>query len=188
MSGQPRASTSRSPVVLVVHGPNLNLLGTREPHIYGHATLAEIDRELRARGADLGIVVEPFQSNHEGALVDRIQQAAGRAAGLIINAGGLTHTSVSLRDAVAAIKIPSIEVHLSNLYAREEFRRQSFLAPVCMGQIAGLGAIGYRLALEALARLLAEHRPPPAGQPNNTDGIPVKSRNATSSKKGTPRK
>lgn len=182
-----RVNVLRPPLVVVVHGPNLNLLGTREPHLYGRTTLAEIDADLQACGTELGLAVETFQSNHEGALVDRVQQSAGVATGLIVNAGGLTHTSVSLRDAIAAVKIPTIEVHLSNLYSREDFRHRSFLAPVCMGQIAGLGAIGYRLALEALARLETGPTPLPASQP-----IPhsarVKSRAATSFKKGAARK
>jgi len=185
VSGEKRAPAW--PVVVVVHGPNLNLLGTREPHIYGKTTLAEIDRGLVARGAELGLAVEAFQSNHEGELIDHIQRAHGRAAGLIINAGGLTHTSVALRDAVAAVKVPAIEVHLSNLYTREEFRHHSFLAPVCRGQIAGLGAIGYLLALEALARIVPESRAHAAARPAETDSSQAKSRAATSSKKGAAR-
>jgi 3-dehydroquinate dehydratase-2 len=149
-----KASPAGQPVVVVLHGPNLNLLGSREPKVYGHTTLQEIDQSLVARGQELGLEVQTFQSNHEGALIDRIQQARGQAQGLIINAGGLTHTSVSLRDAIAAVALPTIEVHLSNLYAREEFRHHSFLAPVCLGQIAGLGPMSYRLALDALAVLI----------------------------------
>jgi 3-dehydroquinate dehydratase-2 len=141
-------------VVVVLHGPNLNLLGLREPSVYGHTTLQEIDQSLVARGQELGVEVETFQSNHEGALIDRIHQARGQARGVIINAGGLTHTSVSLRDAIAAVALPTIEVHISNLYAREEFRHHSFLAPVCLGQISGLGPMSYRLALDALAALI----------------------------------
>ena len=149
-----KSSPAGRPVVVVLHGPNLNLLGSREPKVYGHTTLREIDQTLVARGRELGLVVETFQSNHEGALIDRIQQARGQAQGLVINAGGLTHTSVSLRDAIAAVALPTIEVHLSNLYAREDFRHHSFLAPVCLGQIAGLGPMSYRLALEGLATLI----------------------------------
>ncbi len=150
-----RAERTSLPLVVVLHGPNLNLLGSREPDIYGHTTLQEIDDGLQTRGRELGLLVQTFQSNQEGALIDRVQQARGQARGLIINAGGLTHTSVSLRDAIAAVALPTVEVHLSNLAAREEFRHRSLLAPVCLGQIAGLGPVGYRLALEALAHLLA---------------------------------
>lgn len=174
------------PVVLVIHGPNLNLLGTREPTIYGSVTLAQIDDGLRAEGERRGLVVECFQSNHEGVIVDKLHESRGRAAGIIINAGGLTHTSVSLRDAIAAIKIPTVEVHLSNLYAREDFRHRSMLAPVCMGQIAGLGAIGYRLALEALVELVRKQQP--GSSPHRFDSSRIKSRAATSSKKGAARK
>ena len=187
MNGDKREHAPAGPVVLVIHGPNLNLLGTREPHIYGRATLRQIDDDLVAHGAQLGITVITFQSNHEGLLIDRVQQAHGNAAGLIINAGGLTHTSVSLRDAVAAIKVPTVEVHLSNLYSREEVRHQSYVAPVCLGQIAGLGAIGYRLALDALANLvLAKGTAQSVPQPS-IDSNPTKSRAATSSKKGAAR-
>jgi len=183
-----RAQVPAGPVIVVIHGPNLNLLGTREPHIYGSTTLREIDDDLRAHGAELGVAVETFQSNHEGLLIDRVQQTHGKAAGLVINAGGLTHTSVSLRDAIAAIDVPTVEVHLSNLYTREQFRHLSYLAPVCLGQIAGLGPIGYRLALEALARLVPGNRSVPSGRPTPSDSIPIKSRAATSSKKGAARK
>jgi len=188
LTGGEHAQTPGVPVILVIHGPNLNLLGTREPHIYGFTTLREIDEDLTTRGAELGVTVQTFQSNHEGLLIDRVQQAHGKAAGLIVNAGGLTHTSVSLRDAIAAIRVPTIEVHLSNLYAREEFRHPSYLAPICLGQIAGLGAIGYRLALDALAKLVQGHRHVPGGWPKPSDSIPIKSRAATSSKKGAARK
>jgi 3-dehydroquinate dehydratase-2 len=142
------------PTVVVIHGPNLNLLGTREPHIYGHTTLADIDQDLRRAGEDLGVAVECFQSNSEGALIDRVHEARQQAQALIINAGGYTHTSVALRDALAAVGLPVIEVHLTNLAAREEFRHRSLLAPVCIGQITGLGGLGYRLALEAAAHVI----------------------------------
>jgi 3-dehydroquinate dehydratase II len=150
---KPSAQRGR-PIVVVLHGPNLNLLGTREPHIYGHTTLVDIDRDLIGDGETLGVVVETFQSNSEGALIDRVHEARQRAQALIINAGGYTHTSVALRDALAAVALPVIEVHLTNLAAREEFRHRSLLAPVCVGQITGLGAFGYRLALEAAVHVL----------------------------------
>ena len=144
--------------ILVLHGPNLNLLGTREPHLYGHTTLDDIDQDLLRYGHELGVTVETFQSNGEGALIDRIHQARQRAQALIVNAGGYTHTSVALRDALAGVGLPVIEVHLTNLAAREEFRHRSLLAPVCVGQITGLGAFGYRLALEAAVHVLEQRK------------------------------
>lgn len=137
--------------VLVLHGPNLNLLGTREPDIYGSETLAEVDARLRHFGSDIGLHIETFQSNHEGVLIDRIQQAksAGFSA-LVINPGGYTHTSIALRDAIAGVGLPTIEVHLSNIHAREKFRQHSYIAPVAIGQICGLGTIGYELAIRGL--------------------------------------
>lgn len=170
--------------VLVLHGPNLNLLGVREPEIYGRLTLAELDAELIALGRTLDLEVEVAQANGEGQLIDRIHSFAGfsvagfgpaaipaaqadssvpesssqsvdpPARGMVINPGGYTHTSVALRDAIAGVGLPTIEVHLSNLYAREGFRRESLTAPVCAGVIMGLGAASYRLALHALAGLL----------------------------------
>ncbi|MCP3177426.1 MAG: type II 3-dehydroquinate dehydratase [Desulfuromonadales bacterium] len=140
---------------LVLHGPNLNLLGSREPEVYGHETLEDINRQLTDLGRELGVNLVFFQSNHEGALIDRIHAARTEGiAGMVINPGGLTHTSVALRDAIAAVAIPTVEVHLSNVHAREEFRRHSYVAPVVLGQIAGLGAFGYQLAVRGLlARL-----------------------------------
>lgn len=143
--------------ILVLHGPNLNLLGKREPEIYGHQTLADIDASLRVRAASLGVEVDCFQSNHEGELIDRIQAAMGQASGLLINPGGFTHTSVALRDALVATRLPVVEVHLSNVYAREPFRQHSYVSPIALGVISGLGAAGYRFGLEALvARLRPE--------------------------------
>ncbi len=140
--------------ILVLHGPNLNLLGQREPELYGRTTLAEIQAALSALAEELGASVENFQSNHEGALIDRIHAAIGEADGIVINPGGLTHTSVSLRDALVASDLPFVEVHLSNVHAREEFRRRSLISDVAVGQVAGLGPIGYELALRGLlARL-----------------------------------
>lgn len=188
MTEEKRADSPPRPVIVVIHGPNLNLLGSREPHIYGRTTLREIDDDLRTHGQNLGLAVETYQSNHEGSLIDRVQQVGGKAAGLIINAGGLTHTSVSLRDAVAAIKVPTVEVHLSNLYTREEFRHRSLLAPVCLGQIAGLGAIGYRLALDALARLVLGRGSGESALSSPSDSFHAKSRVATSFKKGAGKK
>jgi 3-dehydroquinate dehydratase II len=139
--------------IYVLHGPNLNLLGLREPEIYGHLTLAEIDQKVAALGQELGVKVVCSQSNHEGQLIDWLHAARTAAAGVVFNPGGYTHTSVALRDAVAAIGIPVIEVHLSNVHAREEFRRNSMLAPVCAGSIAGFGWRSYALALRALVEM-----------------------------------
>ncbi len=137
--------------ILVINGPNLNLLGTREPALYGHQTLDEVMAELMELAATLGVELAGYQSNHEGALIDRIQAARLEGvSGIIINPGGLTHTSVALRDAIAGVGIPTVEVHLSNIHAREEFRHHSYIAPVAIGQIAGFGAAGYGLALRAL--------------------------------------
>lgn len=141
--------------ILVLHGPNLNLLGQREPEIYGRTTLAMIDERLVALGAELGLQVDSFQSNWEGALVDRIHAAALQIDCLIINPGALTHYSIALRDAIAGVAIPTIEVHLSNTQAREEFRHHSVIAPVAVGSIAGFGAASYELALRAAHAYLA---------------------------------
>lgn len=134
--------------ILVLNGPNLNLLGLREPSVYGHTTLAQIDARLQALATELGVSLSTYQSNHEGALVDRIQ--AARADGtdfIVINAGAYTHTSVAIRDALAGIKISFVEVHLSNVYKREDFRHHSYLSDLAVGVIAGLGPAGYEAAL-----------------------------------------
>lgn len=136
--------------IVAVHGPNLNMLGRRQPEIYGHTTLAEIDRALEARASAAGFRLVSFQSNHEGALVDFLQGEGWGAAGVIINPGALTHYGLALRDALAALSAPILEVHLSNVYRREPFRHTSVVAPVATGQIAGLGWRGYLLALEWL--------------------------------------
>ena len=139
--------------ILVLNGPNLNLLGTREPEVYGRETLADIEGALQKKAKDLGVKVDCFQSNTEGILVDKIQQARGQQDVILLNAGAYTHTSVALRDAIAGAGVPTIEVHLSNIHAREEFRQKSMIAPVCVGQICGFGSHGYLLALEAAANL-----------------------------------
>jgi 3-dehydroquinate dehydratase-2 len=142
--------------ILVLHGPNLNMLGTREPEIYGKATLEQINDRLRRLAANLEIEVEAFQSNSEGGLIDIIQKKGVAIDGLIVNLGAYTHYSIALRDAIAGLAKPTVEVHLSNIYAREPFRHMSVTAPVCRGMITGLGWRGYLLALEALVGLLQE--------------------------------
>jgi 3-dehydroquinate dehydratase-2 len=144
-----------TPRLLVVHGPNLNTLGTREPEVYGTMTLAEINAALEAWASKHGVALRVLQSNHEGTLIDFLQVEAGAASGLVINPGALTHSSVALRDAIAASGLPAVEVHLSNIYAREAFRHQSLVAGVCRGQITGLGWRGYLYALQALAESVA---------------------------------
>ena len=144
--------------ILVLHGPNLNLLGEREPEVYGRTTLAEIDARLGKLAGELGVRVECFQSNHEGALIDRVQEARAQISAIVINAGGFTHTSVALRDALAAAGVPIVEVHLSNIHRREQFRHRSLIAGIAAGQISGFGPESYLLGLRAAVTLAA----PPA--------------------------
>ncbi|MEQ5829452.1 type II 3-dehydroquinate dehydratase [Sulfitobacter sp. NFXS29] len=138
--------------VLILNGPNLNLLGTRQPEVYGKTTLADVKALCAAETARLGLEMQFAQSNHEGALIDLIHEARGQHAGIILNAGAYTHTSIALMDAIASVELPVVEVHLSNIHARESFRHRSYIAPVAIGQICGFGVHGYVLAIQALQR------------------------------------
>ena len=140
--------------ILVLHGPNLNLLGKREPEVYGSNTLEDINRALVEQADYLNATIDCFQSNYEGGLIDKIHAAVGNRDGILINPGGYTHTSVALRDALSGVNIPTVEVHLSNIYRREEFRHHSYIAPIAVGQVSGFGADSYRLGLEALVHYL----------------------------------
>jgi len=146
------------PRILVIHGPNLNMLGRREPEVYGTTTLAEIDARLKERAGELGATVECIQSNHEGVILDRIAEAPGKFDGILINPAAWTHTSVALRDAIKGCGLPAVEVHLSNVHAREEFRHRSLVAPVCIGQISGFGPDSYLLGLEGLCWYLSKKK------------------------------
>lgn len=143
--------------ILVISGPNLNLLGEREVNIYGTETLAAIEARLQKRAEEQGAELLCFQSNREGAIIDRLHEAKGQCDGVILNAGAYTHYSIAIRDAIAAVRLPCVEVHLSNVHAREEFRHTSVLAPVCVGVICGFGGASYDLALEGLLKLLDEN-------------------------------
>lgn len=146
--------------ILVLHGPNLNLLGKREPGVYGRTTLADVDAQLSRLGDELGVSLSFFQSNGEGALIDRVHAAMEQGVdGIVINPGGYTHTSVALRDALSGVAIPFVEVHLSNVHAREPFRHHSMLAPVAVGQVAGLGAVSYTLGLRGIVEWLRQRSP-----------------------------
>ncbi|MCL1901931.1 MAG: type II 3-dehydroquinate dehydratase [Endomicrobia bacterium] len=140
--------------ILVINGPNINMLGAREPEIYGAVTLEQIEKEIVSLAQELKVEIEFFQSNHEGEIVDKIQQSLGKISGIIINPAAYTHTSVAIRDALSAIAVPAVEVHISNIYAREDFRHNSFTAGVCIGQIAGFGVDGYLFALKKLAKII----------------------------------
>lgn len=144
--------------ILVIHGPNLNLLGRREPHIYGNVTLQKINDALSRIAKKRNVILKILQSNEEGKIVDAINKAVDKFAGILINPAGYTHTSVAIRDAIASANIPTIEVHLSNIYMREEFRRHSIISPVCKGQICGFGMKSYLLGLEALIDLLKNNK------------------------------
>ncbi|MFO1169798.1 MAG: type II 3-dehydroquinate dehydratase [Hyphomicrobiaceae bacterium] len=145
-----------SKTALILNGPNLNMLGVREPAVYGRETLDDVRTRAEKRGKVLGLTIDFRQSNHEGELVGWIQQARGKTAGIILNAGALTHTSIAIQDALAASECPVVEVHLSNIFRRESFRHHSYVAPVAVGVICGFGPLGYELALEALAAHLAK--------------------------------
>lgn len=151
--------------VLVIHGPNLNLTGRRQPEIYGSTTLEEIDRDLRALGKELGAELQTLQSNHEGTIIDHLHSAAARFDAIVLNPGGLSHNSVSLRDAIAAIQVPVVEVHLSNIHAREPFRHTSLVTPVAAGQIVGFGPQSYQLGLRAAVAIAQRKEAGQAGAP-----------------------
>ncbi|MDX8348954.1 type II 3-dehydroquinate dehydratase [Cognatiyoonia sp. IB215446] len=142
--------------ILILNGPNLNLLGTRQPEVYGPTTLADIEEMCVKRAEALGVTLAFEQSNHEGALIDAIHAARGKYAGIILNAGAFTHTSIALMDAISSAMVPVVELHLSNIHAREDFRHKSYIAPVAIGQICGFGAAGYPLAMDALLTYLGE--------------------------------
>lgn len=144
--------------ILIINGVNLNMLGIREPDKYGSMTLKDLEKELYAYSFELGINIEAFQSNHEGEIVEKIHNAKDNFDGIIINAGAYTHTSIAIRDALSAVDIPTVEVHITNIYKREEFRQHSYLAPVCIGQISGFGINSYKLGLKAVVDYLSDNK------------------------------
>jgi 3-dehydroquinate dehydratase-2 len=154
MAGKKMEQSKSKNNVLIIHGPNLNMLGKREPELYGITTLDEINSDLKKLGKQLGLAVETFQSNHEGVIVDKIQEAVDLQKGIIINPAAYTHTSIAIRDALLSLDIPVIEIHISNIYKREPFRRTSMISDVATAQIAGFGVKGYGMALEALAEMI----------------------------------
>jgi 3-dehydroquinate dehydratase-2 len=164
--------------ILVIHGPNLQLLGTRQPAIYGTANLHTINNDLKRLATQRGVILSIVQSNHEGQIVEQIGNARGRYDAMIINPAAYTHTSVAIRDAIEASALPAVEVHLSNIYAREPFRQHSLIAPVCRGQVCGFGAVSYRLALEA-AVALVQAAPSPAPEPRRIPAAPPRRRTAS---------
>lgn len=142
--------------ILVINGPNLNMLGIREPEKYGNTTFAELEKDIYAYSFELNIDIESFQSNHEGEIIDKIQQSLGNFDGIVINPGAYAHTSIAIRDAISSVNIPTVEVHMTNIHAREEFRQNSYITPVCVGQISGFGINVYKLGLKALIEHLTK--------------------------------
>lgn len=142
--------------ILVINGPNLNMLGIREPEKYGNTTFAELEKDLYAYSFELNIDIESFQSNHEGEIIDKIQQALGNFDGIVINPGAYAHTSIAIRDAISSVDLPTVEIHMTNIHAREEFRQNSYITPVCIGQISGFGTNVYKLGLRALCEHLVK--------------------------------
>lgn len=140
--------------ILIINGPNLNMLGIREPEKYGNTTFAELEKDLYAYSFELNVDIESFQSNHEGEIIDKIQQALGNFDGIVINPGAYAHTSIAIRDAISSINLPTVEVHMTNIHSREEFRHNSYITPICIGQISGFGVNVYKLGLRALCEYL----------------------------------
>lgn len=162
--------------LLVLHGPNLNLLGTREPAVYGPLSLGDIDKSIARHAGTLGVAVQSKQTNVEGELVTWIQNASGHFEGIVLNPAAYTHSSIAIRDAIAAVNLPTVEVHLSNIYQREEFRHRSFIAGVVLGQISGFGPTGYLLAMDGLVAHLESHRTPSRSRPASARKKPAASR------------